>query len=112
MADKVPDISDGQFEAQVLKADVPVMIDMWAPWCGPCRMVGPVIEELAAANGGAIKTYKLNVDDNPETASKYGITAIPSVLFFKNGKEVQALRMIGAQPKAQYQKAIDKVVAA
>jgi thioredoxin len=112
MAEKVPDVTDSQFEEQVLKAGVPVMVDMWAPWCGPCRMVGPVIEELAAANTGAIKTFKLNVDDNPETASKFGITAIPSVLFFKDGREVQSLRMIGAQPKGQYQKAIDKLTAA
>ncbi len=108
----VPDVSDQEFEEQVLKADVPVMVDMWAPWCGPCRMVGPVIEELASGNAGAIKVYKLNVDDNPQTASKYGITAIPSVLFFKGGKEVQDLRMIGVQPKGQYQKAIDQVAAA
>jgi thioredoxin 1 len=107
----VPDVTDQEFEQKVLKAEAPVMVDMWAPWCGPCRMVGPVIEQLAAENAGALKTYKLNVDDNPDTASKFGITAIPSVLFFKNGKEVQDLRMIGAQPKSQYQKAIEKVTA-
>ena len=112
MAGKVLDVTDAQFEEQVLKSDVPVLVDMWAPWCGPCRMVGPVIEEIAEANAGAVKTCKLNVDDNPDTASKYGITAIPTVLFFKNGKEVQKLRMIGAQPKTQYQKAVDQVVAA
>jgi len=112
MASNVPDVTDKEFEEQVLKSDLPVMVDMWAPWCGPCRMVGPVIEELASGNSSTLKVCKLNVDDNPETASKYGITAIPSVLFFKDGKEVQDQRMIGVQPKAQYQKAIDKVVAA
>ncbi len=111
MADGVIEVADHQFEEQVLKADLPVMVDMWAPWCGPCRMVGPVIEELAASNAETIKTCKLNVDDNPDTAAKYAITAIPSVLFFKDGKEVQSLRMIGAQPKAQYQKAIHQAAA-
>lgn len=109
MADQVTDVTDSGFEEQVLNSERPVMVDMWAPWCGPCRMVGPVIEELADANAGSVKVCKVNVDESPDTASKFGITAIPSVLFFKDGKEVQSLRMIGVQPKSEYEKAIKQV---
>lgn len=110
MGEAVPDISDEQFEEEVLDADRPVIVDMWAPWCGPCRMVTPVIEELAEENGDRVKACKLNVDDNQSTAGKYGITAIPTVLFFKNGEEVQDLRMIGAQSKAEYQEAVNELL--
>jgi len=109
MTDAVIEVTDAQFKEEVLDADLPVMVDMWAPWCGPCRMVSPVIEELAADNAGLIKACKLNVDESPDTAGKFGITAIPSVLFFKDGQEVQSLRMIGVQPKGQYQRAIDEL---
>ena len=111
MADQVTDVSDAQFEAEVLQSDLPVMVDMWAPWCGPCRMVGPVVEELAGQNADKLKTCKMNVDENPETAGKLGITAIPTVVFFKGGREVQDVRLVGVQSKGAYQKAIDKVVA-
>jgi thioredoxin 1 len=108
MSGAVIELTDKTFEQEVLKSDVAVMVDMWAPWCGPCRMVSPVIDKLAEENAGKIKACKVNVDDNPETASKFGITAIPTVLLFKGGKELQRLRMVGVQPKAAYQAAIDE----
>jgi thioredoxin 1 len=112
MSAAVLEVSDAAFEKEVLKSDLPVMLDMWAPWCGPCRMVSPVIDNLAEANAGKIKACKVNVDDNPGTASRYGITSIPTVLLFKGGKEVPRLRMVGVQPKATYQSAIDEVLKA
>jgi thioredoxin 1 len=104
------DVTDATFGDEVLKSDVPVLLDVWAPWCGPCRMVSPIIEELAQDNAGKVKVCKLNVDDNPETAGKFGISAIPTVLLFKDGKEVQKLRTVGVQSKSAYQKAIDQAV--
>jgi len=111
VAENVPDVTDDNFEAEVLEAELPVMLDMWAPWCGPCRMVTPTIEDLAASNAGKIKACKVNVDDSPNTAAKYGINAIPTVMFFRDGRELQDLRLIGVQPKHVYQKAVDKVTA-
>ncbi len=108
MADEVIEVTDETFEAEVLQADVPVLVDLWAPWCGPCRMVSPVIEQLADENAGKLKTCKLNVDENRDAASNYAVSAIPTVLLFKDGKEVQ--RMVGAQPKAEYQKAVDEAL--
>jgi len=109
MAENTIEVKDGDFESVVLESDIPVMVDFWAPWCGPCRMVSPIVEELAGENAGKIKACKLNVDDSPETAGKYGITAIPSVLFFKGGEELEAKRVIGARSKADYQKTIDEI---
>ena len=109
MSDAVREVSDADFQSEVLDAGKPAMVDMWAPWCGPCRFVGPIIEELAGANGDTIRVCKLNVDENPETAQKYGITGIPSVLFFKDGAEVAEERMVGVRPKAEYQEAIDRL---
>ena len=109
MSEAVVEVSDDTFASEVLKSELPVAVDMWAPWCGPCRMVSPTMAELAGENSGKLKTCKINVDDNQEMAVRYGIRAIPSILFFKDGAEVQTLRMIGAQPKSEYQKAIDKL---
>ncbi|KPK61999.1 MAG: thioredoxin [Planctomycetes bacterium SM23_32] len=107
MSEEVQDVNDADFESQVLKSDVPVLVDMWAPWCGPCRMVSPVIKEIARDNAGRIKAFKMNVDNNAETAAKFGISAIPTVLVFKGGREVQGLRMVGAQPRGVYQRAVE-----
>jgi thioredoxin 1 len=102
------EITDSNFEAEVLKSDIPVLVDIWAPWCGPCRIVGPIIEGLANEYAGKMKVGKLNVDDNSETAMKYQIQSIPTILIFKGGKEVQ--RLIGARPKQVFKKEIDAVI--
>ena len=102
------EITDDNFEAEVLKSDIPVLVDLWAPWCGPCRIVGPIIEELAGEYAGKMKVGKLNVDDNSETAMKYQVQSIPTILIFKDGQEIQ--RIIGARPKPAFKKEIDAVI--
>ena len=100
--------TDSNFQEEVLKSQTPVVVDFWAPWCGPCRVVSPVIEELATEYAGKVKVGKMNVDEN-HTASHYGIMSIPSILIFKNGQPVKTL--VGAQGKENYKKAIDESVA-
>ena len=95
----VDKVSDTSFEADVLNSSEPVLVDFWAEWCGPCRMVAPVLEEVAGELAGKLKIVKLNVDENPQTASKYGIMSIPTLMIFKNGE--LASRQIGATPKAK-----------
>jgi thioredoxin 1 len=90
-------VSDATFEDEVLKAEAPVVVDFWAEWCGPCRMIAPALEEIAGSLGDKVKIVKLNVDENPATASKYGIMSIPTLMMFKNGE--LASRQIGAAPK-------------
>ncbi|MGR6835558.1 thioredoxin [Syntrophomonas erecta] len=104
----VKTISLETFDQDVLKSDLPVLVDFWAPWCGPCKMVGPIVETLAADNEGKIVVGKVNVDDNRDLAVKYGIRGIPTLVFFKNGTE--AKRIVGAQSKEQLQKAIDQII--
>jgi len=96
------------WEQEVLQADKPVLVDFWATWCGPCKMVGPVVESLAEENAGKIAVGKVNVDENRDLAVKYGVRGIPTLAFFQAGQEVK--RIVGAQGKAQLQKAIDEVV--
>lgn len=103
------DITDKTFQEEVLKSSMPVLIDFWAPWCGPCRMVSPIVEEIAKEYNGKLKVGKLNVDDNPNTAGQYGVMSIPSLLFFKNGKVVKTI--IGAQGKEALKRATDEVLA-
>ncbi len=91
------ELTDSNFEELALKSDKPVMVDFWAEWCGPCRMVGPVVEELANEYGDKAVIGKVNVDNNPQTAMKYGIRSIPTILFLKNGEVVD--RSVGAVPK-------------
>lgn len=93
------EFTDSNFEELVLKSDKPVMVDFWAEWCGPCRMVGPVVEELGKEYDGKAVVGKLNVDTNPGISMKYGIRSIPTILFFKNGEVVD--RSVGAVPKGQ-----------
>lgn len=107
MADQT--FTDANFQADVLGSDKPVVVDFWAPWCGPCKMVSPIIEELAKEYDGKVVVGKMNVDENQIPAEQYGIMSIPTVMLFKNGKPVQS--MIGAQGKHSYKTEIDKALA-
>jgi thioredoxin 1 len=102
------EVSDGTWETDVLKAEKPVLVDFWAPWCGPCRMVAPIVEELADEYAGKVEFVKLNTDDNPMTAAKYGIRSIPTLLFFKAGQPVG--QIIGFRPKSEFKKRLDAVL--
>lgn len=96
------DVTDGSFNHEVLSSQIPVLVDCWAPWCGPCRMVAPIVDQLAAEYAGRIKIAKLNVDENPLTASKFETRSIPTLLLFKNGKLVN--RLVGALPREAIEK--------
>jgi thioredoxin 1 len=109
MAENVLEIDDGRFEAEVLQEQMPVLVDFWAPWCGPCRAIGPVVEELAGKFGDIIKFKKCNVDDNPLTPSKYGIKSIPTLIFFKNGKVFN--QVVGVVAKSKLEDMIKSVLA-
>lgn len=98
-------ITDSNFEAEVLTGSSPVVVDFWAEWCGPCKMIAPVLDELAKEYGGKVKVAKLNVDDNPSTSAKFGIRSIPTLLFFKGGRVVDQL--VGAASKTELKKKID-----
>jgi thioredoxin 1 len=102
----IQSISDSDFEASVIQGSKPTLVDFWAPWCGPCRIIGPVIEELASTYDGRAVMTKMNVDDNPETAQKYQVTSIPTLIIFKDGRVVD--RAVGALPKGELQKFIDR----
>ncbi|MDE3125780.1 MAG: thioredoxin [Bacteroidota bacterium] len=99
------EITDANFQTEVLASDKLTMIDFWAEWCGPCRAIGPVVEELAKEYEGVVKVGKLNVDHNPQVSLNYGITSIPAILFIKNGEVVD--KLVGAQPKANFVKKIE-----
>ena len=106
---KPAEVTDADFETEVIKSGVPVLVDFWAPWCGPCRMVAPIVEELADEYNGRAKFVKLNTDDNIQTASKYGIRSIPTLLVFKGGEPVA--QVIGFRPKSELKRTLDSVVA-
>ena len=101
-------VSDQTFEAEVLKSSEPVVVDFWAEWCGPCRMIAPALEEIAGSMAGKVKILKLNVDENPATAAKYGIMSIPTLMIFKNGQ--LASRQTGAAPKQKLEQWITTAV--
>ncbi len=104
----VLEITDAMFEQEVLKSEIPVMVDLWAVWCGPCKMIHPIFEEMAAEYEGRAKMVKLDVDKNRETALKYGIRNIPTVLFFKNGEVAD--KQVGAVPKKKFVEKLEAIL--
>ena len=109
MADKeVQDVTDQTFESEVIKSDQPVLVDFWAPWCGPCRMVAPIVKELAGEYEGKVQFRKMNTDENPMVAAKFNIRSIPTLLVFKNGQQVG--QIVGFRPKAAIKERIDSAL--
>jgi thioredoxin 1 len=109
MAGTVTEVTDNNFQAEVIDSDVPVLVDFWAPWCGPCRRVGPVVEEIAKERGEELKVVKLNVDDNQETSVAYDVLSIPTLLLFRHGQV--AAKVIGAYPKKQLEAQLEPALA-
>ena len=101
-------VTDGSFESDVLQASEPVLVDFWAEWCGPCKMIGPALEEISTQLDGKLKIVKLNIDDNPSTPQKYGVQAIPTLILFKDGKE--AAKKLGALPKGKLLEWIESAI--
>ncbi len=101
-------VTDTEFKREVLDSDIPVLVDFWATWCGPCQVMGPVIDALAGEYEGKVKVMKLNVDENPQTPAQYGVRGIPTMIVFKGGVEVQ--RLVGAQPKGNVDDALKGVL--
>lgn len=100
-------VTDSSFEDEILKSAVPTLVDFWAAWCGPCRTVGPIVEELATEYEGRVKVAKINVDDNKETPTRYGVRGIPTLMLFKDGQVVD--QIVGAVPKNRIKELLDKV---
>lgn len=109
MGANVHDFNDANFKSEVISSDVPVLVDFWAPWCGPCRNIAPMIEQLATEYLGSVKVGKVNVDDNPGVSQEFDIMALPTLMVFKGGQVTQ--RFTGAQPKAKLQQALDAIKA-
>ena len=101
-------VTDTSFDEEVLKSDIPVLVDFWAPWCAPCRMVAPVLEDIAKSYSGKIKIAKVNTDENPNRANELGIRGIPTLIVFKDGAEID--RIVGAAPKTVFQQLVDRVL--
>ncbi len=105
MGANVHEFTDANFASEVVQAQGPVLVDFWAPWCGPCRQIAPMIDQLATENAGSVKVGKVNIDENPQAAQEYGVSAIPTLLLFRGGQVVE--RFVGAQPKVRLQSAIE-----
>jgi len=105
---KPNDVTDATFQSEVLQAEELVVVDFWAPWCGPCRMIAPILEEIGALYNGKLKISQLNVDENPETAQSFAVRSIPTLIFFKNGMIVD--KLIGAVPRKQLESRIDRAI--
>jgi thioredoxin 1 len=109
MAGTLNEVTDNNFQAEVIEADTPVLVDFWAPWCGPCRVVAPVLEEIAAERGDALRIVKLNVDENQQTAAKFEVLSIPTLILFKGGEPVK--KVIGAYPKKKLEAELEPALA-
>ena len=109
MAGTVTDVTDNNFQAEVIESDVPVLVDFWAPWCGPCRLVAPVVEEIASERGDALKVVKLNIDENQQTAVKFNVMSIPTLMLFKHGQVAKTV--IGAYPKRKLEAELEPALA-
>ncbi|CAA7029103.1 unnamed protein product [Microthlaspi erraticum] len=103
---EVPNLSDSDWQTKVLESDVPVMVEFWAPWCGPCRMIHPIVDQLAKEFAGKFKFYKINTDESPNTANRYGIRSVPTVIVFKDGEKKDSI--IGAVPRETLEKTIER----
>ncbi len=108
MSENIIDVTDSNFDAMVLKADTPALVDFWASWCAPCKAIAPIVEEVAATYAGKLIVAKMNVDENPSTPGRYGVRGIPTLILFKDGNVVNQL--VGAVPKSQITELIDKGV--
>jgi thioredoxin 1 len=109
MAGTITEVTDSSFQAEVIESETPVLVDFWAPWCGPCRMVAPVLEEIAAEKGEALKVVKLNIDDNQQTAIQYEVLSIPTLILFKHGQI--AKKVVGAYPKRKLEAELEPALA-
>jgi len=107
MAANVVEFTDTNFQSDVLNSAQPVLVDFWAPWCGPCRMIAPLVEELASEYAGSVKVGKINIDDSPQMAQKFSVNSIPTLMVFKGGQPVETF--VGVQPKNRLQRALDSV---
>ena len=108
-SDAIIELSDSTFESEVVNSDVPVLVDFWAPWCGPCRAIAPIVEEISSSYEGKIKVGRMNVDENQSTTMKFGIRSIPTIIMFKDGEAVD--QIIGAVPKGEIERVVDKSLA-
>ena len=109
MAGNISEVTDSNFQAEVIESDVPVLVDFWAPWCGPCRMVAPVVEEIAEERGAALKVVKLNIDENQNVAMQFNVMSIPTLMLFRNGEVAKTV--IGAYPKRKLEAELEPALA-